>query len=149
MQLFWLILVGASAAAPPASPADGGSAHAPRYDARKPSTWRLSAKVATDSEARAELVREWMAKPDGPGEKALTAEEAAALLDDPRAEPIYGDKTVSIVAPSMLVRQRQEHIDLLAAFLAPDKMAMGTAFYGEHRRALEAARDKHGVDPAV
>jgi hypothetical protein len=34
-----------------------------------------------------------------PGEAALTEEEAEALLDDPRAEAVYAEKTISIVAP--------------------------------------------------
>jgi membrane-bound lytic murein transglycosylase B len=124
-------------------------AAAPTYDAKQPSSWHLSAKVAKGSDVRKALVADWMVKSDTPGEKALTEAEANALLDDPRAELIYGDKTVSIVAPSMLVRQRQQHIDLLKEFLTPDYLALGVKFCAEHRHALDAAREHHGVDPSV
>jgi membrane-bound lytic murein transglycosylase B len=134
----WLLTVAVSALA--ATPA---------YDPAKPATWRLSAKLPPHSEARKELLREWASKPADPGEARLTEAEGEALLDDPRAELIYGDKTVSIIAPSMLVRQRQEHLDLLKAFLEPDKLSAGAAFFREHEAVLKRAAEKHHVDPTV
>lgn len=131
------------------APALGGEAPRRAFDARDPSSWRLSAKLGKGGALRAALVKELGARPEGPGEKALSAEEAEALLDDPRAELIYGEKTVSIVAPSMVVRQRQDHLDLLKAFLAPERIAAGAAFARERSAALERAAAKHGVDPEV
>ena len=55
---------------------------------------------------------------DSAGNDALTQlHQVEALLDDPRADLVYGDKTISIVAPSMVTRHRQEHIDLMARFI--------------------------------
>jgi membrane-bound lytic murein transglycosylase B len=119
------------------------------YDAREPSSWRLSAKLPKGSALRAALVKELGARPDGSAEKALSAEEAEALLDDPRAEMIYGEKTVSIVAPSMIARQRQDHLDLMKAFLVPERIAAGAAFARDRAAALERAAARHGVDPEV
>ena len=72
---------------------DGGIA---AYDAGVPSTWRLDAKLK--GALRESLITDFTKKEGGIGETALTREEAVALLDDPRAALIYGDKTVSIVA---------------------------------------------------
>ncbi|HEX4620616.1 MAG TPA: lytic murein transglycosylase [Myxococcaceae bacterium] len=124
-------------------------AAAPAYDPAKPATWHLSAKLPRQSEARKALLAEWASRPAEPGEKVLTVEEGEALLDDPRAELIYGEKTVSIIAPSMLVRQRQEHLDLLKLFLEPDALATGVAFFRDHENVLERAAQKHRVDPTV
>jgi membrane-bound lytic murein transglycosylase B len=119
------------------------------YDAKKPATWRLSVKLPKGSDARKALAHEWTTKPTSPGEAPLTEAEAETLLDDPRSELIYGDKTVSIVAPSMLVRQRQEHLDLLKLFLQPERLATGVEFYQAHRAVLERAAEKHHFDPAA
>lgn len=121
----------------------------PAFDAKKPETWRLSAKLAPKSRAREELIMEWIAPAKDPGEAALTRGQAEALLDDPRAQLIYWEKTISIVAPSMVVRQRQAHVDLLKMFLAPERLAAGAEFFAGHRELLEKSGAKHNVDPAV
>jgi len=112
-------------------------------------TWKLSQKLPKGSEARREVVAEWTAKPASPGEAALTEGEAEALLDDARAEPIYAEKTISIVAPSMITRQRQDHVDLLALFMKPERLAAGAAFFHAHQKALDGAAERHRVDPTV
>ncbi len=72
------------------------------YDAGIPATWRLEAKLT--GALREGLIADFTSKEGGVGETALTREEAVALLDDPRASTIYGDKTISIVAPSMTTK---------------------------------------------
>ena len=59
-------------------------------------TWRLSTKLGKGAPLREGLIAELTAgaRDAGVGESALTREEAEALLDDPRAELVYGDKTV-------------------------------------------------------
>ncbi len=131
------------------APVRAEEAPLPAFAARDPLTWRLSAKLGKGSALRAALVKELGARPEGPGEKALSAPEAEAILDDPRAERIYGEKTVSIVAPSMIVRQRQDHLDLMKAFLVPERIAAGAAFAKERAASLERAAAKHRVDPEV
>lgn len=121
----------------------------PVFDPKKPDTWRLSAKLGPGSKEREPLIKEWLVPSKDPGEKALTQEEADALLDDPRAQPVYAEKTISIVAPSMAVRQRQAHLDLLKVFLEPERLTAGAAFYNAHREVLEKAGARHGVDPAA
>ena len=121
----------------------------PAYEAKKPDTWKLSAKVPMDSPARKELIAEWTAPKAEGGEQALTSAEAEAILDDPRAETIYGERTIAIVAPSMLAKQRQEHVDLLKEFRKSEQVDAGAKFYEEHRAALEKAKERHGVDPTV
>src|SRR5207249_878067 len=83
---------------------DGGAA----FDPQEPSTWALSAKLGKGA-LRDEVLREWTAPSTDSFEKALTREQAQALLDDPRAQAVYAEKTISIVAPSMQLRQRQQH----------------------------------------
>ncbi|MFN7134330.1 MAG: lytic murein transglycosylase, partial [Myxococcales bacterium] len=85
----------------------------------------------------------------GPDEAAFTAEEAEALLDDPRAQLVYGDRTVSIVAPSMLKVQRQQHVDLLKLYLKPEFLTRAAAFAKEHEALLAQVEKKHGVDREV
>lgn len=119
------------------------------FDAAVPSTWVLSARLAKGSPARVALVRDLTAKGGGPGETPLTADEAEALFDDPRAQLIYGDKTVSIVAPSMVSRHRQEHLDLMKLFLKPERVDAGKAFAKEHAERLSATEQKTGVDRNV
>ncbi len=135
------------------SVADAGTAPADAgvlaYDPKKPETWRLSAKLPPKSRAREELVLEWIAPSKDPNEVPLTRAEAEALLDDPRAQLVYWEKTISIVAPSMVVRQRQAHVDLLKMFLAPERLEAGAEFYGVHRAVLEKSGARHNVDPAV
>jgi len=115
------------------------------FDAARPETWRLTAKLGKGSELRAALVKDLTAEGGGEGEVALTAEEAEALLDDPRAEPVYGEKTISIVAPSMLVRQRQKHLDLMKLMLTPERLAAAEKFARERQAQLEEAEKRHGV----
>jgi membrane-bound lytic murein transglycosylase B len=119
------------------------------FDAKDPATWRLSAKLTKGSPLRAELVKELGAKELSPGEAALTAQEAEALLDDPRAEHVYADKTISIVAPSMIQRQRKDHLDLLALFLKPERIEAGAHFAREHQAVLDKAEKAHAVDRHV
>jgi membrane-bound lytic murein transglycosylase B len=83
------------------------------------------------------------------GEQPLTRAEAEALLDDPRAELVYGDKTVSIVAPSMIKRHRQEHLDLMALFLKPERIEAGAKFARERKATLDATETRTGVDRTV
>jgi membrane-bound lytic murein transglycosylase B len=115
--------------------------------------WRLSQKLGKGSAAREALVAELIADagndPRFKGEEPLTRGESEALLDDPRAELIYGAKTVSITAPSMITRQRNDHLDLMKLFLKPERLNAGAAFVTDHRASLERAQEKHGVDYAV
>ena len=143
---------GASAEAGKARDAPVAKAAAPgkgAYSAKDPSTWRLSARLKKGSDERAALVKDLCAKAVSPGEAALGAEEAEALLSDPRAELVYGEKTISIVAPSMIQRHRQEHIDLLAIFLKPERVQAGASFAREKAAVLERAEKAHGVDRHV
>jgi membrane-bound lytic murein transglycosylase B len=112
-----------------------------------PADWTLSMKLTDD--ARHELIRSWSAPSKTQGAEPLTEAEANALLDDPRAQLIYGERTVEIVAPSMVSRQRQEHEDLLQMFLLPENLDLGLKFYEAHRPALEAVKKRRGVDPSV
>ena len=139
--LFAAVLIGPG-------PARAAEAARP-FDAREPATWRLSAKLGKGGASRAALVQELGARPEGPAEKALSAEEAQALLDDPRAQMIYGEKTVSIVAPSMVVRQRQDHLDLMKAFLVPERIEAGASFARDHAAVLQRSVARHPVDPDV
>ncbi len=122
---------------------DGG------YSASVPASWTLAAKLGKGSEARAALVKELTAKGGGAGETALTAAEAEALFDDARAQLVYGDKTVSIVAPSMVQRHRQEHLDLMKLFLKPERVEAGKAFVKQYAERLQATEKKTGVDGNV
>lgn len=122
------------------------------YDPVRTESWTLSAVLAPGSEARAALVREFTADAGraGPsGEAALTVEEAEMLLDDPRAQSVYAEKTVSIVAPSMLKRQRQDHLDLMQLFLKPERINAGAEFVKTHRPLLERVEAARGVDLEV
>ncbi len=115
--------------------------------------WRLSQKLSKGSALREALVADLVADagrdPMFRGEEPLTRADCDALLDDPRAELVYGTKTVSIVAPSMLTRQRNDHIDLMKLFLLPERLNAGAAFVKDHRASLQRAQDKHSVDYAV
>lgn len=117
------------------------------YDAGIPSTWRLEAKLT--GALREALIADFTRKEGGVGETALTREEAVALLDDPRASTIYGDKTVSIVAPSMITRHRQEHVDIMKLFLAPERVEAGAKFMKDKDAVLSATEKKTGVDRQV
>lgn len=123
---------------------DGGIA---AYDAGNPATWRLEAKLK--GPLREQLIADFTKKEGGVGETALTREEATALLDDPRASQIYGDKTVSIVAPSMTVRHRQEHVDMMKLFLAPERVEAGAKFMKDKDEVLAATEKRTGVDRQV
>ncbi len=116
-------------------------------------SWRLSQKLGPGSAAREALVAELIADagrdPRFKGEEPLTRAESEALLDDPRADLIYGAKTVSITAPSMITRQRNDHLDLMKLFLQPERLNAGAAFVKDHRASLERAQEKHGVDYEV
>ncbi len=126
---------------------DGG------YDAALPVSWRAPVKLGPGQPAREPLIAELTADAGTDeksiGEVPLTRAEAEALLDDPRAELVYGDKTVSIVAPSMVKRHRQEHLDLMKLFLKPERLEAGAAFAKEHRVLLEGVQAKTGVDAEV
>ncbi len=129
-------------AAPDAGAKDGGVAD-----------WKLSQKLGKGSALREALVADLVADarkdPGRKGEEPLTRAEAEAVLDDPRAELVYGTKTVSIVAPSMLTRQRNDHLDLMKLFLKPERLNAGYAFVRDHQASLDRAQAKHGVDYAV
>lgn len=130
--------------------ADGGSDVGLAYDAGNPATWRLTAKLGKGPQREALIADLSFGPRDaGIGETALTREEAEALLDDPRAELIYGDKTVSIVAPSMVARHRQEHVDLMKRFLLPERVEAGAKFMKDREATLEATEKRTGVDRQV
>jgi len=112
-------------------------------------TWRLSNKLGKGQPLRDELISELTRAGGGVGETALTKAEAEALLDDPRADLVYGDKTISIVAPSMVTRHRQEHIDLMARFLQPERVEAGRTFMKEKETVLAATEKRTGVDREV
>jgi membrane-bound lytic murein transglycosylase B len=135
---------------------DGGTADAGARDAgATDGGWRLSQKLGEASTARKTLLDElaMRAPPlqDGGsnGETPLTAAEAAAILDDPRAQPIYAEKTISIVAPSMPARHRQEHLDLMKLFLKPERLQAGAAFAKQQQAFLDAAETKWKVQREV
>jgi membrane-bound lytic murein transglycosylase B len=121
------------------------------FSASAPGSWRLSAKLAPGGPLRAALVADFTSpRPDaGPGEVPLTAAEAEAILDDPRAERIYGEKTVSIIAPSMITRQRKDHLDLMKLFLAPERLKAGAEFAVAREQTLAAVEAKTKVDREV
>lgn len=114
-------------------------------------SWRLSTKLGKNTPPREGLIAELTAgaRDSGVGESALTREEAEALLDDPRADLIYADKTISIVAPSMVTRHRQEHIDLMKRFLLPERVEAGAKFMKEKDAVLSATEKRTGVDREV
>ncbi len=142
-----MVLCLLSAAADAGLP-DAGVTNDAGYDARIPATWRLDAKFK-DGGIREALIADFTHKTTGTSETALTREEAEALLDDPRAAMIYGDKTVSIVAPSMVTRHRQEHVDLMKRFLLPERVEAGRKFMLEKDAVLSATEKKTGVDRQV
>ena len=119
------------------------------YDPRVPATWRLSAKLPKGSALREQLLRDLTARPNLNWQAALTREEAEAILDDPRADLVYAERTISIVAPSMLQRQRRGHVDLLKVFLKEERLVAGEQFVAERRESLERAEKRHGVDKEV
>lgn len=127
---------------------DGGATDAGREEVAD-GGWHLSQKVAKGQPLRAELISELTRKGGGVGETPLTEDEAAALLDDPRADLIYAEKTISIVAPSMVKRHRQEHLDLMARFLQPERVEAGRAFMKEKDAVLTATEKRTGVDRQV
>ena len=131
-----------------AAVSDGGvvDASAAPYDAGNPATWRLSAKLGKGALREGLIAALAVGRVDaGVGESALTREEAEALLGDPRADLIYSDKTVSIVAPSMVTRHRQEHVDLMKRFLLPERVEAGAKFMKEKAAVLEATEKRTGV----
>lgn len=137
------LLLAALAAAPDAGLMDAGL-----IDAGTP-TWTMADKLGVGKPEREALIAELTRDGGGVGESALTRKEAEALLDDPRAQLVYVEKTISIVAPSMVQRHRQEHIDLMARFLQPERVAAGAAFRKEKDAVLSAVQAKTGVDPEV
>ncbi len=114
-----------------------------------PASWTMSTKLGAGKAEREALIADLMKSGGGVGETALTKEEAVALLDDPRAQLVYGEKTVSIVAPSMVARHRQEHVDLMKRFLAPERIEAGLKFRQEKDAVLSATEKKSGVDREV
>lgn len=114
-----------------------------------PGSWVMRTKLGEGKPEREALIVDLMKRGGGVGETALTREEAVALLDDARAQLVYGEKTVSIVAPSMVTRHRQEHIDLMKRFLAPERVAAGLEFMQAKDAPLSATEKKTGVDREV
>ncbi len=138
--------------APRARNPDGGADAGQADGGQGPqAAWRLSQKLGPGSAARQALVRELAARaiPDRDGgtngETPLNPEEANAVLDDPRAEEVYGDKTISIVAPSMPSRHRQEHLDLMKLFLKPERLAAGADFARKQKAFLDEAEKRWDV----
>lgn len=130
------------------------AAEVPVVDAGvKPEAWRLSAKLGVGRPERESFVAELTrGNPDAGsanGEMALTAAEVDALLADERSELIYTEKTISIVAPSMLRRHRQEHIELMKRFLAPERIEAGLQFMRDKRDVLHATALRTHVTPEV
>lgn len=120
------------------------------FDATRPSTWTAAAKLGPGTPEREALISELTGKASvGVGEKPLTRAEAEAILDDPRAQEVYAEKTVSIVAPSMLKRQRQSHLDLMKLFLTPERLEAGAAFAKQHEAVLSKVEASTGVDRGV
>ena len=119
------------------------------FDPLQPATWRAADKLGPGGSEREALLRDLCAPARHGWEKALTREEAEAILDDPRAARLYPEKTISIVAPSMLTRQRQGHVDLLKLFLKEERVAAGAAFMAEHEKLLSEVEARHGVDREV
>lgn len=144
-----LSLLGSLAQAEPAAAREIEGAAAVAYDPRDPKTWTAAAKFAPGSRDREELIRLLTAPAKGRNDAALTREEAERLIDDPRAQLVYGERTVSIVAPSMLKRQRQQHVDLLKLYLKPEHIDRAVAFAREHAEQLEKAEKTWGVDREV
>lgn len=153
--LSMLALGGVPAPPPlPLAARDGGVATSrpdAGLDPARPATWTLSARLAPGSPERQALVEAWTRDAGSDaravGEAPLSAEEAEALLADPRAELVYGEKTVLILAPSMVARQRRDHQDLLKAFLVPERLQAGAAFARAHAPALARAWERHRVEP--
>ncbi|MEW5738487.1 MAG: lytic murein transglycosylase [Myxococcota bacterium] len=130
---------------------DAGSGDA-GFDPANPATWTLAAKLGLGSKLREELITDFTADAgaaNGVGEAPLTRAEAEALLDDPRAQLVYGEKTVSIVAPSMLQKQRQDHLDLMKLFLKPERLEAGAAFAREREAILSRVEAATKVDRGV
>lgn len=153
MSLPALLVLSLVTAAPDAgtTSTDAGAADA-GFDAANPATWTLAAKLGPGTPARDALIADFThdaGKANGVGESPLTKEEAEALLDDPRAQAVYGDKTISIVAPSMLKKQRQDHLDLMKLFLKPERLEAGAAFAKEREAVLSRVEAATGVDRGV
>jgi membrane-bound lytic murein transglycosylase B len=154
MTLPALLAALALAAFPPDAgrPSDADVGPDAGFDPTNPATWTLAAKLGPGSKLREALLAEFMADAgaaDGVGEAPLTRAEAEALLDDPRAQLVYGEKTISIVAPSMLKKQRQDHLDLMKLFLTPERLAAGAAFAKEHQATLARVEAATKVDRGV
>lgn len=122
---------------------------APAFDPNQPGTWRLEAKLSPGGKLREALVKGLMAPAQSKHEAALTREEAEALLSDPRAQLVYADRTVSLIAPSSIKRQRQQHVDLLKLYLKGDHLRRAADFAVAHAADLERAEKKHGVDREI
>jgi membrane-bound lytic murein transglycosylase B len=129
-------------------PSKAAPAIAP-FDPAKPDTWRASAKLGVGSADREALLRDFCAPSKNSWEKQLTRAEAEAILDDPRAERLYPDKTISIVAPSMLQRQNKGHVDLLERFLKEERIQAGAEFMAANAKLLAEVEARHGVDREV
>lgn len=122
---------------------------APVFDPNKPDTWRLEARLPSGSPQRESLIKGLMARATSKHEAALTREEAEALLADPRAQLVYGARTVSLIAPSSIKKQRQQHVDLLQMYLKGNHLRRSADFAIEYAADLERAEKKHGVDREV
>ena len=144
-----------------AAPAQPATEATPPQQAAKASsgaphqvTWKTADKLGKDKDGkglpeREALIRDFGAKARNSWESPLTREEAEAILDDPRTELLYPEKTISIVAPSMLQRQRQGHVDLLKLFLKEERIEAGLKFTLENEQLLASAEQRHGVDREV
>ncbi len=117
------------------------------YDPRDPSTWRLEAVLKPESREKEALIHA-LTQQGGEG-APLTRAEAEQILSDARAQRIYGDKTISVVAPTQPAQHRQEHLDLTKILLTPHRLAAGRRFLSEHSDMLARAQKEMGVDPSV
>ncbi len=140
LTLLLLLTNGAAPARADGGLFDGGVDAGTKVDAGlPPAEWKLAQKAGPGSAARAALLALFTSDAgtkNGVGESPLSEAEATAILDDPRAQLVYGERTVQIVAPSMLKKQRQDHLDLMKLFLAPDRIDAGVAFVRTHQDLL-------------
>jgi membrane-bound lytic murein transglycosylase B len=130
---------------------DAGVATDGGYDPATPATWTMNAKLGPGTPAREALIADFTAAVTdaGVGEAALTKAEAEVILDDPRAQLVYGEKTVGIVAPSMIQKQRQDHLDLMKLFLKPERLEAGADFAKKYAATLSRVEATTKVDRGV
>ena len=125
-----------------AAPPDG-------FDPAEPQSWTLAARLTPDNPEYAKLVKDLTSKVPASEGEAYTEEEVERLFRDPRADYIYGVKTVSVFAPSQPSKHRQEHLDLVKLLLTPERLRAGEDFLVKYRGPLQRAEAIHGVPAKV